>query len=58
MAEENRKTPFHERQLKAVFREKEFSGKDFIKIRNVSKAYGEHQVLKDISLVVRKGATG
>lgn len=47
--------PFHERELKAVFREKNFSGKDFIKIRNVSKAYGEHEVLKDISLVVRNG---
>ena len=47
--------PFHERELKTVFREKNFSGKDFIKIRNVSKAYGEHEVLKDISLVVRNG---
>lgn len=47
--------PFLEKKLNAKFKEKEFSGKDFIKIRNVSKTFGDHQVLKDISLLVRKG---
>lgn len=44
-----------EKKLTAQFREKEFSGKDFIKIRNVSKSFDGHQVLENISLLVRKG---
>jgi len=47
--------PQAERELKAEFREMNFGSKDFIKIRNVSKYFGDHQVLKDISLLVRKG---
>jgi len=47
--------PLLEKNLEAKFKEKEFAGKDFIKIRNVSKTFGSHQVLKDISLLVRKG---
>jgi len=47
--------PLLEKILEAKFKEKEFAGKDFIKIRNVSKTFGSHQVLKDISLLVRKG---
>ncbi|NLM11693.1 MAG: ABC-F type ribosomal protection protein [Clostridiaceae bacterium] len=47
--------PFVEKSLNAKFKEKEFSGKDFITIRNVNKTFDAHQVLKDISLLVRKG---
>lgn len=47
--------PFIEKEINAKFKEKDFSGKDFIVIRNVSKTFGDHQVLKDISLMVRKG---
>lgn len=47
--------PFIEKNLEAKFKEKDFAGRDFIKIRNVSKNFGNHQVLKDISLLVKKG---
>lgn len=55
--ERMRKTekPVMERELKATFREVDFGGKEFVKIRNVSKSFGGHEVLKDISLLVRKG---
>lgn len=47
--------PFQEKPIKAQFKETDFAGNEFINIRNVSKTYGEHQILKDISLLVRKG---
>ena len=41
--------------MKAKFKEIEFSGKDFIIIRDINKSFGQRKILEDINLTVRKG---
>jgi ATP-binding cassette subfamily F protein 3 len=52
---ERTEKPFLEKNMKAKFKEIEFSGKDFIIIRDINKSFGQRKILEDINLTVRKG---
>lgn len=52
---EKTERPFLEKNMKAKFKEIEFSGKDFIILRSVSKNFGHRKILDEITLTARKG---
>lgn len=52
---ERTEKPFLEKNMKAKFKEIEFSGKDFIIIRDINKSFRQRKILEDINLTVRKG---
>ncbi|HZK25965.1 MAG TPA: ABC-F type ribosomal protection protein [Thermoclostridium sp.] len=52
---EKTERPFLENNMKAKFKEIEFSGKDFIILRSVSKSFGHRKILDEITLTARKG---
>ena len=52
---ERTEKPFLEKNMKAKFKEIEFSRKDFIIIRDINKSFGQRKILEDINLTVRKG---
>jgi ATP-binding cassette subfamily F protein 3 len=47
--------PIRDRGIWAKFQEKDFSGKDIVILQGIGKSFGDREILKDISLTVKRG---